>query len=210
MRYSRLFVFMVTSVLALVVLIIPWYYLSPYLAAPVISVAGQLMDSTFLWVEGYERQETVGTLLTTLNVAVNQNGRLVVGQLSPEVNYRTFGYGLVLFWALLIASRPKGMWLKMALGTLILVPSQVFSMCFRWLREALLINGAEVVRQAGVHRWMLEVIAYFDQFGFLIITPLMPILLWLILDRAFINKLWMEMVMAGAAEAEGNKKSAGS
>ena len=110
-------VFMVTSVVALITLIIPWYFLSPYLAAPVISVAGQLMDSTFLWVDGYERQETVGTLLTTLNVAVTQNGRLVVGQLSPEVNYRTFGYGLVLFWALLIASRPKGMWLKMALGT---------------------------------------------------------------------------------------------
>ena len=42
MPYSRLFVFMVTSVLALVVLIIPWYFLSPYLAAPVISVAGEL------------------------------------------------------------------------------------------------------------------------------------------------------------------------
>ena len=203
-------VFMVTSVVALITLIIPWYFLSPYLAAPVISVAGQLMDSTFLWVDGYERQETVGTLLTTLNVAVTQNGRLVVGQLSPEVNYRTFGYGLVLFWALLIASRPKGMWLKMALGTLILVPSQVFSMCFRWLREALLINGAEVVRQAGVHRWVLEIIAYFDQLGFLVITPLMPILLWLLLDREFINKLWMEMVMAGAAEAGEKKKSADS
>lgn len=201
---------MVTSVVALITLIIPWYFISPYLAAPVISVAGQLMDSTFLWVEGYERYETVGTLLTTLNLAVNQNGRLVVGQLSPEVNYRTFGYGLVLFWALLIASRPKGMWLKMALGTLILVPSQVFSMCFRWLREALLINGAEVVRQAGVHRWVLEIIAYFDQLGFLIITPLMPILLWLLLDREFINKLWVEMVMAGAAEAGDKKKSAGS
>lgn len=210
MPHNRMGVFMVTSVVALITLIIPWYFLSPFLAAPVISVAGQLMDSNFLWVDGYERQETVGTLLTTLNVAVNQNGRLVVGQLSPEVNYRTFGYGLVLFWALLIASRPKGMWLKMALGTLILVPSQVFSMCFRWLREALLINGAEVVRQAGVHRWMLEIIAYFDQLGFLVITPLMPILLWLILDREFINKLWMEMVMAGAAEAGDKKKSADS
>ena len=114
---------------------------------------------------------------------------------------------MVLFWALKIASRPKGMWLKMALGTLILVPSQVFSMCFRWLREALLTSGAEVVRQAEGHRWMQEVIAYFDQFGFLIIRPLMPILLWLILDRGFINKLWMKMVMAGAAEGEaGDKK----
>ena len=210
MPYSRLFVLMVASVLALVALLLPWYFRSPYVAAPVISVAAVSLDTTFLWVEGYERHETAGTLLTTLNVAVNQNGRLVVGQLSPEVNYRTFGYGLVLFWALLIASRPKGMWRKMALGTLILVPSQVFSMCFRWLREALLTSGAEVVRQAGVHRWVLEIIAYFDQLGFLIITPLMPILLWLILDRAFINRLWMEMVMAGAAEAGDKKKSADS
>jgi hypothetical protein len=48
---------------------------------------------------------------------------------------------------------------------------------------------------------MLEVIAYFDQLGFLIITPLMPVILWLILDRAFIRQLWMEMVLVGAAEA---------
>lgn len=201
MPFSRLFRFLVTSVIALVVLIIPWYYLSHYLAAPVISIAGQLMDLGFGWVDGFERRETVGTLITNLNVLVNQNGRLVVAQLAPEVNYRTFGYGLVLFWALLIASRPERMWFKMALGTLILVPSQVFSVCFRWLREALLSNSAEVLSQAGVSRWMLEVIAYFDQLGFLIITPLVPVLLWLALDRAFINKLWIEMLLAGAAEA---------
>ena len=205
MPYSRLFRFLVTSVLALVVLIIPWYYLSPYLAAPVISVAGQLMDFMFVWVQGYERQETVGTLITSLKVLVNQQGRMVIGELAPEVNYRTFGYGLVLFWALLIASRPVGMWGKMALGTLILVPSQVFSMCFRWLREALLSGGVERISYTGVPRWMLEVIAYFDQLGFLIITPLMPVILWLILDRAFLRQMWMEMVLVGAAEAEAGK-----
>ena len=43
-----------------------------------------------------------------------------------------------------------------------------------------------------------------------LITPLMPLLLWLLLDRAFINQLWMEMVMAGAAEAGDKKKSADS
>lgn len=195
---------MVTSVLALVVLIIPWYFLSPYLAAPIISVAGQLMDQVFGWVEGYERHGTVGTLITSLSVLIPQNERMVIGQLSPEVNYRTFGYGLVLFWALLIASHPAGMWKKMLLGTVILVPSQVFSMCFRWLREALLSSGVEVIRQAGVSRWLLEIIAYLDQLGFLVITPLMPVLLWLILDRSFVNKLWVEMVLAGAADAGKN------
>lgn len=165
------------------------------------------MDFSFSWVVGFERHETVGTLITNLNVLVSQNGRLVVAQLAPEVNYRTFGYGLVLFWALLIASRPRRMWFKMALGTFILVPSQVFSVCFRWLREALLSNSAEVLSQAGVSRWMLEVIAYFDQLGFLIITPLVPVLLWLALDRAFINTLWVEMVLAGAVGAK-HRKSA--
>jgi hypothetical protein len=52
-----------------------------------------------------------------------------------------------------------------------------------------------------VQRWMLEVIAYFDQLGCLVITPLIPIILWLILDRAFLRQLWVEMVLVGAAEA---------
>lgn len=39
----------------------------------------------------------------------------------------------------------------------------------------------------------------------MIVTPVVPVLLWLALDRAFINKLWVEMVLAGAAQA--NEKS---
>ena len=97
MPYSRLFRFFLTSVVALVALIIPWYFLSPYLAAPVIAVAGNLMEFAFRWVVGFEVDGVVGTLLTNLKVLANQDGRLVVGQLSPEVNYRTFGYGLALF-----------------------------------------------------------------------------------------------------------------
>jgi hypothetical protein len=57
-----------------------------------------------------------------------------------------------------------------------------------------------------VPRSMLEVIAYFDQLGFLIITPLMPVILWLILDRTFIRQLWVEMVLVGVAEAEKRSK----
>jgi hypothetical protein len=52
-----------------------------------------------------------------------------------------------------------------------------------------------------VPRWMLEVIAYFDQLGFLVITPLMPVIVWQILDRAFLCQHGVEMVWVGAAEA---------
>lgn len=195
---SRIARFLLVSVLALIGLIVPWYFLSPYLASPVIALAGDLMQWLFGWVEGVEQHGTVGTLLTTLNVFVPQSGRLVVAHLSPEVDYRTYGYGLSLFYALMVASWPQRMVLKLLLGTSLLMPSQVLSMCFRWLLDALLVSGPDVLVQTGLPRWSLEVIAYGYQFSFLMLTPLMPVLLWLALDRRFVQRLWLEMTMAGA------------
>ena len=202
MTNSRLARFLLTSVVALVVLIVPWYYLSPYIATPVVTAAGELMQFTFSWVKGYEQHGTVGTLITSLHVFVPQNGRLEIADMTPEVNYRTYGYGLALLWALLIASRAQRMAYKMALGTLILLPSQAISMCFRWLREALLTAGIDVWQQTGLPRWVAEVIAYGYQFGYLMLTPLVPVLLWLVLDRAFVRQLWMEESLAGVLQQQ--------
>jgi len=192
--------FLLTSVAALLVLIVPWYFLSAYLAAPVISAAGELMRLTFDWVQGHERHGTVGTLITTLHVFVPHNGRLVLADMAPQVDYRTYGYGLALFWALMLASRPQRLVAKLALGAVVLVPSQVVSMCFRWLREALLTNGLNVWQQTGLPRWVAEVIAYGYQFGYLMLTPLVPVLLWLLLDQDFTRRLWAEMVLTGALQ----------
>ena len=192
--------------MALVVLIVPLYYLSPYIAIPVVAVAGELMQFTFGWVKGYEQHGTVGTLITSLHVFVPQNGRLEIADMAPEVNYRTYGYGLALLWALLIASRAQRMAFKMALGTLILVPSQAVSMCFRWLREALLTAGIDVWQQTGLPRWVAEVIAYGYQFGYLMLTPLVPVLLWLVLDRAFVRQLWMEESLAGVLQQQPDRR----
>lgn len=198
MTSSRLARFLLTSIAALLVLIVPWYYLAPYLAVPVIVTAGELMQLTFGWAKGYEQHGTVGTLVTTLHVFVPHNASLIVADLAPEVNYRTYGYGLALFWALLLASRSERLWAKMALGTIILVPSQSISMCFRWLREALLTTGPQVWQQTGLPGWMVEVIAYGYQFGFLMLTPLMPVLLWAVLDQRFVRQVWAEAVLAAA------------
>ena len=196
MTTSRLGRFLLTSIVALLVLIVPWYYLAPYLAVPVIAAAGELMQLTFGWAKGYEQHGTVGTLLTTLHVFVPHNASLVAADLVPEVNYRTYGYGLALFWALLLASRSERMWSKMALGTVILVPSQAISLCFRWLKEALLTTGPTVWQQTGLPGWAVDVIAYGYQFGFLMLTPLMPVLLWAVLDQRFVRQVWAEAVLA--------------
>jgi hypothetical protein len=202
---SRLGKFLLTSIVALLVLIAPWYYLAPWLAVPVIAAAGELMQLTFSWAKGYEQHGTVGTLLTTLHVFVPHNASLVAADLAPEVNYRTYGYGLALLWALLIASRPDRLWVKMALGTLILVPSQVISMCFRWLKEALLTSGPEVWQQTGWPNWVTEVIAYGYQFGFLMLTPLAPVLLWAVLDQRFVRQVWAEALLAETIDSSANR-----
>jgi hypothetical protein len=142
----------------------------------------------------------VGILLTQLNVLVPQGGRLAVAQLAPEVNYRTFGYGVVLLWALLLASRPRRWPVKLLLGTVVLMPLQSISLCFQWLKDALLTSGPQVLVQTGLPRWSLEVVAYGYQFGFLMLTPLAPVLLWLLLDRTFVQRLWLEMSLAGRLE----------
>ncbi|WP_342130716.1 exosortase H-associated membrane protein [Hydrogenophaga sp. OTU3427] len=197
---SRLARFLLLSIAWLLVLMWPWYQLSAYLSAPVIALAGQVMQTLFGWVAGVERQGTVGVLLTHLNVLVPQGGRLVVAQLAPEVNYRTFGYGVVLLWALLLASRPRRWPLKLLLGAVALMPLQSISLCFQWLKDALLASGPQVLVQTGLPRWSLEVVAYGYQFGFLMLTPLAPVLLWLLLDRSFVQRLWLEMTLAGRLE----------
>lgn len=122
MPLSRITRFLLLSIAWLLVLMWPWYQLSPHLSAPVIALAGEAMRAMFGWVAGVERQGTVGILLTQLNVLVPQGGRLAVAQLAPEVNYRTFGYGVVLLWALLLASRPRRWPVKLLLGTVVLMP----------------------------------------------------------------------------------------
>ncbi|MBP6483094.1 MAG: hypothetical protein KA254_00585 [Rhodoferax sp.] len=79
--------------------------MSPNIAAPVVTAAGELLQFTFSWVKGYEQHGTVGTLVTSLHVFVPQNGRLEIADMTPEVNYSTYGYGLALLAAMLIASR---------------------------------------------------------------------------------------------------------
>ena len=200
MRLSRIGRFLLVCIAALVVLMWPWCLVSPYLAAPVIDGAGALMQFAFHWVEGVQRDGTVGTLLTSLDVAVPQGSRMTVGQLTPEANYRTFGYGLVLLWALLLGSRPKGLPVRLLIGTLTLLPLQAISLCFQWLKDSVIAGGPHVLVQTGLPHASLEVIAYGYQFGFLLLTPLAPVLIWLLLDRQFVKSLWVEMTLSSAID----------
>ena len=178
------------TLLALLVLMVPWYFVAEWLAAPALELAGGLMHFFFpTWAEGVQRTGTVGALITRVGVYIPQQGQMLLADMTPEVNFLKYGYGVVLLWAMLLASRPPRWLLKIAIGTLVLVPVQAASLCFHWLRDIAFQGGAKAQMTTHIAGWQLEAIAFAYQFSFLVLTPLVPVILWLALDPGFLKRM---------------------
>ena len=184
--------FLVLSLLALLALMVPWYYMANGLAAPAIELAGGLMHFFFPWAEGVQRTGTVGVLLTRVGVYIPQQGQMLLADMTPEVNFLKYGYGVVLLWAMLLASRPPKWLLKIAIGTVVLVPMQAIGLCFHWLRDIAFQGGPKAQMTTHIVGWQLEAIAFAYQFSFLVLTPLAPVIVWLLLDKDFLKQLWVQ------------------
>nr|WP_296021453.1 exosortase H-associated membrane protein [uncultured Acidovorax sp.] len=189
MRLNSMGRFLLVAVLSLLCLMPLWYYLAPQLAAPVFYMAGEVMSSVFQWALSYTRQEATGVLKTTLKVVSAHNGQFRTGQLAPAVDYRLLGYGIVILWALLLASFPRGWGRKLLLGSLAMLPIQAINVIVQWCNDALNRAGAEVFAQTGLPGWMADVVAFLYHFNLFIFTALAPVMLWLLLDRAFLANL---------------------
>jgi hypothetical protein len=183
--------FLGLSLLALLALMVPWYYMANGLAAPAIELAGGLMHFFFPWAEGVQRTGTVGVLLTRVGVYIPQQGQMLLADMTPEVNFLKYGYGVVLLWAMLLASRPPKWLLKIAIGTVVLVPMQSIGLCFHWLRDIAFQGGPKAQMTTHIVGWQLEAIAFAYQFSFLVLTPLAPVIIWVLLDKGFLKQLWI-------------------
>lgn len=200
MRATLIGRFLLLAIVWLALLLPAWYWAAKWLAVPPIWLAGTVMQSLFSWVDGFE-QEGVNAVLHTL-VQVRMQGPTgdVLGELAPEVSYPTYGYGLVLLWAMLLAARTPGWWWKGLLGSLLLVPAQAWGICFQWLRDVVILSGPSGAAYLQYPRWVNDVVAYGYQFGFLMMAPVAPILLWLLFNRHFVAALWLEAALAEAPE----------
>lgn len=198
--FSRLGRILALGIPALLVLMPAWYFLAHYLAAPVIAMAAETMRAMFPWVNGYEIRGSTGVLLTHLKVLVQQGNTLAVGYMTPEVSYRTFGYGVVVLWSLFVVSRPSRPVLKGLAATGVLLLLQAVALCFQWLKDTVISGGPDVLLQARMPAWAPDAIAYGYQFSFLILTPLAPVILWVLLNQGYFRDLWLEWTFSAAME----------
>ena len=191
MQSPKVFRFVAASVVLLLVLMPVWYLASGTLAWGVIQMAGQWMTWAFEWAKAVQIEGTVGVLRTGLvSVTPVPGSPFSVGELAPKADYRLFGYGMVLLWALVIASWPRHMLLKLLAGSLAMFVLQSMTLCVQWLHAVLNTAGPSVLRQTGHSVVLQEVVMFVFHFNLFIFSVLAPVLIWLLMDRAFVMQLW--------------------
>ncbi|MCB1955779.1 MAG: hypothetical protein KDG55_08885 [Rhodocyclaceae bacterium] len=187
--------FFVRVLLWLVPLLAAWYGAREWLAAPVAWTAEQFMRGFFsYWVTGSELDGTTQTLLTALEIR-QPDGR--VGDLAPTASILSYAYGTPFVAALLLAVDVKGWWWKLPLATLALIPFQAISVCFTWLMQVAVLAGPQTAHQTGFGAWQQNFFAAGYQLGFLLLPTLMPVLIWLALDRRVVAALLIESALEG-------------
>lgn len=182
-----------------------WFHLGDFFSAPVAWLAGESMGGLFpAWVDGYEIDGSTISLYTTIPAPNLPPG--VFGELAPEVSVQKYGFGLPLLAALLLASRARALWWKLPFSALLLLPFQAWGVCLDWL----MVIGIEYGRWSQVVTYFTTVdknligIAY--QLGYLIFPMLVPVMIWLVLERRFVVTVVVDGALAGMVS--GNRGAA--
>jgi hypothetical protein len=207
MRLSLLTGFLLRTLFWLVLSLVAWYAAGAMLAWPVGWLAGLLAHLFFpSWAEGAEMHGTLADLITSLQLPAQAGAPAgQVPLLTPEADYLTYGYGLPLLIALFLSSRAYGLAGKMALGVVALLPFQAISILFAWLKEAVIVAGPAAAAQTGFSEAASEGVALGYQFGTLVLPTLVPIALWLALDRTLISTLLVEAYLERAEPYDSNR-----
>ena len=155
-----------------------WYWAGAVITWLPARLSGELLAALFpSWCAGYALRGTQLQLLTTIAAAG--------GPLSFHVNTLIFCYGQPLLIALLLASRARRLGWKLAVGLLMLLPLQVWGICFRLLFKVS-DAGPAAYAHTGFTQLDLNVFVLAYQIGYLLLPPLGPVVAWLFMERSFV------------------------
>ncbi len=173
-----------------------WYLGTPLLVWPTALLAQAVLQAGFGdFFRGLEVTHGSFAALTSLRPENAPLGSSVV--LVPEVNALVYSFGMPLFAALTLAAREPGWARKLLIGLGVLLPLQVLGVVADVLRQIAIIAGPGVALQAGFTQWQREAVVFVFQFSSLIVPAVAPAILWVILERRFLER-WRQSA-AGAA-----------
>jgi hypothetical protein len=163
-----------------------WYLLGPVLLWPV-RLLLQLVSRVGFGdlVHGIESGGGSLTFLTTLRPGEGVG----TGDVSVDVNMLVYAFGMPLFAALTLAAREAQWWRTLALGYAVIVPFVAWGVLADFLKTIAITAPAAIASQAGFSGLQRELIAFAYQFGSLILPAVVPAVLWVLLHRAFLERL---------------------
>ena len=149
------------------------------------------------WVTGAELNDIHATLITRLAVP-HASGRMA--DLTPEVSVLTYCYGLPLLLALFLGVRAKGLWWKLPVSVVVLLPFQAWGVCFAWLVQIAVDAGRYTRSTTYFNSLEVNLIGLGYQVGFLLLPTVIPMLMWLYLERTFVVTVAVEGAMEGSIQ----------
>ena len=185
-RPSVLTMFALSAFAWVIALTLAWTKVSAWTSYPVGVLAHIALEQTApMWVR--EARLTPGSMEVDTAVAIpvaQAGGRMA--EFTVEVSPSRYAYGLPIFLALLLAARGKGRGWRAAAGYALLLPAQAFSLTMSLLMQIVLTAQTDI-RLLRISQWQMEAIVYGYQVGALVLPTLVPVLLWLWLDRQFVT-----------------------
>jgi hypothetical protein len=70
---------------------------------------------------------------------------------------------------------------------------QIAALCIQWLNDVFNRASSEVALQVVPAVWAKEIVAFLFHFNLFILTPLAPVLVWVVLDQGFVKRLWSDL-----------------
>lgn len=201
-RLSPLTIFMLSAFGWIVALTALWSQVAAWTSYPVGVFSHMALEqSAPMWVR--QAHLTPGNMEvdTAISVPVPAAGGRR-GEITIDVSTARYAYGLPIFIALVLAARGRGRLGRVAAGYALLLPFQAFSLTMSALMQMVLAAQADI-RLLRVSQWQMETIVYGYQLGSLVLPTLVPILLWLWMDRKFVNDVlirsWRESLPPAAS-----------
>jgi hypothetical protein len=163
-----------------------WYLLGPVLLWPVRLLLQLITRLGFGdLVRGIESGGASLSFFTTLRPGEGMGA----GDVSVDVNMLVYAFGMPMFAALTLAAREAIWWRTLAIGYAVIVPFVAWGVLADFLKSIAITAPAAIASQAGFSGLQRELIAFAYQFGSLILPAVVPAVLWVLLHRAFLERL---------------------
>ena len=199
--------FLLAAVLWLPLAFFIWFWFAAPLCWPVIALVKSILPhawpSLFTGIsQGADLLDAQGRILAHPGYLMQISSNVLVnaapagqapkfGFIEPVVNPMIYGYALPLFAGLVLATPLTRLrrTAQIVLGALVIILSQTVGVIGESLKTVTIDVGAEGLKAAQQAGLSLNLIALWYQFGYLILPALVPAVLWIVLNRRFIESL---------------------